>query len=380
MFLKMLFIFAWAMLNKLLVTIFIILGSFLSNAQDTVPQKMVFQAGIHRGFLIAHRPLIVPLQQRHTTGFEASLLMKTDGSKPWHQVFGFPDMGITLLIWDLGNKDQLGAGVSLVPFIDFPLAKGRKTEFDLKFGWGIGYVEKIFDADENYKNVAIGTHLNCALILQPHIKTRISKRFDVNAGLSMAHFSNGAVATPNLGLNLLSVTAGLSYKFGQPLAIDPVPLPPFVKSRRFSLFIGGGTKQTYPADGNNYFAFSISGNQSWQIARKSAFGFGADIFYDNSITKKLEEEQVKHINSLETMRLGVHGSYEMTISKISLLFNLGGYVYSEYVSDGTFYQRVGIRYRITDKLFAAMHLKAHWGKADFIEWGIGYRIDKFKTK
>src|SRR5688572_21270655 len=364
LFLKMVFIFAGAMSRKLLIIILLVFPGIRAKGQDTLAYRWSVNAGMHTGFLVAHRPMIVPLQQRHITGFETNLVMNPGGSKLWHRVYGFPEMGLSFLIWDLGNEEQLGTAYSLIPYLNFPLTKGKKTQLNLKFGWGVGYIEKRFNADNNHKNIAIGSHLNYALILQPQIKTRITDRLHLNGGFSIAHFSNGSVATPNLGINVASITTGLSYNFGQPVIRKTDPLPPFIKSNRFSMFAAISMKQVYPADGKNYFACTVSGNQSWQISRKSAFGFGTDIFYDNSISQKLEERNRELNNSLEALRIGIHGGYEMVISDFSLVLNFGGYLYSKLQNDGTFYQRIGLRYRLSEIIFVAMHLKAHWGKAD----------------
>jgi len=368
------------MLKKLLLTILISFPVTLVLAQDTTAHRMELSLGIHHGFLVAHRPLIVPMQQDHINGLEANFAVRPNGSRPWHHVYGFPEMGLSLAVWNLGNPKQLGTGVSLIPYLDFPLAKGKNSSFDLKFGWGIGYVEKIFDADVNYKNVAIGTHWNYALILQPKFKTKITKNLGLNLGLSITHFSNGSTVTPNLGINLASVTGGLSYSFGQYNAVNTNTLPAFTKSSRTTFFGAVGLKQVYPAEGKTFFVSTVSGNHAWQLSPKSAFGAGLDVFFDTSVDQKLEEQGEELNSSLEQTKLGLHGSYDLVISDLSVIVNMGVYLYNKITNDGTFYQRVGLRYRITEKLFVLMQLKTHWGKADFVEWGVGYRIDKLKSK
>ena len=349
-------------------------------SQEAATRPVIVNAGSHYGFIVAHRPMIVPLQQDHISGFEAGISWLPDGNKEWHRIYGRPKAGVSLSIWDLGNPEQLGSAVSVIPYLDFPMAKGKKSAFDLKCGWGIGYVEKPFDAEKNHKNVAIGSHLNCALVVHPRFKTLITERLIFDCGISISHFSNGSFATPNLGLNLACVSGGLSYNFGKIKEALNDPLPPFFKSSRIAFFAAAAMKQVYPADGKNYFACSVSGEKMWQISRKSAFGFGGDLFYDQSISQKLEERDKKLNNSLESLRFGIHGGYEMAISDLSLVFNLGGYVYSKLSNDGSFYQRIGLRYRINERLFALFQLKAHWGKADYFEWGVGFRIDKQKQK
>ncbi|HMT30637.1 MAG TPA: acyloxyacyl hydrolase, partial [Bacteroidia bacterium] len=131
---------------------------------------------------------IVPLQKDHTNGLEFNIIRQTTGSKQWQQIYNYPQIGISIAYWDIGNKEKLGYGITAIPYLDFPLSKGIKHNFDLKFGWGIGYVQKIFDSDDNYKNIAIGSHLNCGLMLQPHYRYQASDHLALGAGLSLTHF------------------------------------------------------------------------------------------------------------------------------------------------------------------------------------------------
>jgi hypothetical protein len=39
---------------------------------------------------------------------------------------------------------------------------------------------------------------------------------------------------------------------------------------------------------------------------------------------------------------------------------------------------LGLRYQLNEHLLANLSLKAHLGQADFIEWGVGYKISKKK--
>ena len=346
--------------------------------QESGSSNLIVTAGVHHGFVVAHRPMIVPLQKDHVTAMEAGIAFIPDGKKDWHKIYGLPKVGLSLGLWNLGNPEQLGTSVSLIPYLDLPLIKGKRSALDLKCGWGLGYIEKPFDADDNHKNIAIGSHLNCALLLQPRFKTHITDQLIFDCGISLTHFSNGSTVTPNLGLNLVCLSGGLSYRLGK----NPDPVikerPSFSRSSRVAFYTAAAFKQVYPADGKNYFACSISGEKMWQLSLKSGFGFGADVFYDASISQKLEERNMNLNNSLESLRLGIHGGYEMAITDLSFIFNFGGYLYTKLTNDGNLYQRVGMRYRFNERLFALIQLKAHWGKADFVEWGLGFRIDKKK--
>jgi hypothetical protein len=351
----------------------LLLNATHTVAQDTIAHKLSVYAGYHRGFLIAHRPLVVPLQKEKINGLEVALTSQTTGSKTWHHIYGYPEMGLSVSMWDLGNKQMLGKSIAMIPYIDFPLTHGKRFVLDLKFGWGAGYIQKGFDADKNYKNVAVGSNFNFSLILQPHFKLNLSDRISFTGGISLTHYSNGSVATPNLGLNIASLTGGLSWRFKEEAIVQKKELPELRKNNRYTMFLALSSKQIYPADGPSYLAGSISLNRSWQVSHKSALGTGADLFYDHSLYRKINNKDLQLNSSLEVFRGGIHGSYELVIADVSLMFCMGGYLYSK-INDGLFYHRIGIRYRFTDNLFATTNIKSHWGKADYIEWGIGTRF------
>lgn len=360
---------------KYLILLF--LSSLSAVAQDSIPHRFAITAGYQRGFLIAHRPMVIPLQQDKVNGFELSLSIHPNGSKDWHHIYGFAEPGISVSVWDIGNSEQIGKVFTLIPYMDFPLVKGKKSSFDLKFGWGIGYVQKKFDAVDNYKNVAIGSKLNFGLILNPHYKIHISDAIALSAGISMTHYSNGSIETPNLGLNVASIGGGISYNIGRPLTVQQKILPKFERSSRNILFIAASSKQTYPADGRNHLVATFAGNRMWQISRKSAFGLGFDLFYDHSTYQRAEDQNITINSDWEALRGGIHGSYEMVIEDLSFIVDLGAYVYSK-LDDGALHQRVGLRYKINEHISACMHLKAHWGKADFAEFGLGYSFGKMR--
>lgn len=346
-------------------------------AQDSVAHSYSLLAAFHHGFLIAHRPMVLPLQKNKTNALELMLERQTNGNKEWHHVYGFPKIGLSAALWELGNPEKLGKSFTLMPYVNFPINRGRWVDIDFKFGWGLGYIEKKFDVEYNYKNVAIGTHLNSSLIAQPQLRFYLGNRIALTTGLALTHYSNGSTATPNLGLNFASATAALSWRFHDPITIPKKQLPVFKRSRRVTIFASASSKQIYPVNGPAYLAASLSAGHAWQISYKSAFSAGVDLFYDHSLYYKIRDQNLPLNSSLEVFRGGLHVGYELTLSDLTLLLNMGVYAYSK-IYDGLFYHRIGLRYLINKNIFVCSNIKAHWGKADFIEWGLGWRFDHHK--
>jgi hypothetical protein len=73
-------------------------------------------------------------------------------------------------------------------------------------------------------------------------------------------------------------------------------------------------------------------------------------------------------------RVGVFIGHELFINRISLEAQVGYYVYQPFKKDIPVYDRVGIKYYVTDKIFAGFTIKTHMFLAEALEFGIGVRL------
>lgn len=329
----------------------------------------------HKGYLLAHRPMVEGLRQDRVRGFDLSISKGADGSKDWHHQYNFPEAGLYIGIWNLGNSEELGTGLSLIPYVDFPLVRRRNSAWMMKLGWGAGFIEKKFDAEDNYKNVAIGSRVNNAILLHPRYQFNLSKSMAIATGLSLTHYSNGSFETPNLGINMAALTLSLSLKLGSDSLISRKEIP-VEKNRQWQLFASGFVKEVAPADGSKYLVGTLMGEHMWRRSKKFSFGAGADVFLDKSLS---EEDSFKESNGfLGYIRTGVHASTEMHVGHTALVLAMGGYLYSGVIGE-SFYHRFGIRQQVGERYLLCMHVKSHWGKADFMEFGVA-RVWKSKKQ
>jgi hypothetical protein len=322
----------------------------------------------HLGHLVAHRSTIEGLRNSSLTGIDLTLSHRTNGSKDWHHQYKFPETGIYVAWWNLGNPEKLGSAVSVIPFIDFKVTGSKKSALNVQCGWGAGFLEKKFDADKNYKNTAIGSRLNNAILLHPRYRFALFPSIDLSLGLSLTHYSNGSFEKPNLGLNIVALTLGITGKFGKDtITQKPLEIKPNNKSVEWILFGSIFTKEVAPADGDKYVAITLMSERIWRRSKNFSYGFGGDLFYDHSF---IQDENYNQSNGYWNMiRSGIHGTTEMQIGKTYLTLAMGAYLYSGVIGE-SMYHRFGIRHRIKDNWLLCMHVKSHWAKADFMEIGI----------
>jgi len=337
-------------------------------------QSIGLKGTYHYGAILPHRPEVNEVVEGHTQAYEVSFYKPTLGRKEWQQTYNYPSLGVSALAMNLGNEKELGMGYGILPFIELPLNK-RKINWKLKIGYGLAYIEKPFNRVNNYKNIAIGSHYNALIYASSLWSIKLSDAFNTSAGLSFIHFSNGSYSRPNLGLNTLSLNTGLSYNFGgkKELIVNNIDERPHKWTKK--VIVGFGIKEIPPVNGPKYFVSSYSFNMIKTRAEKSSFGFGADLFYNTSLSALIIQDTNATSSSLDDFRFGLGGIYSFDFGRISLLVHMGGYVFTRYKTDGYIYTKVITRFNVSDKLFINLSMKTHFAVADFIGVGIGYNIN-----
>lgn len=299
-------------------------------------------------------------------------------------MYNYPFIGIGYWYSDIGRSPHLGSAHAVFPYINFPLTRKKDIQLYFRTGLGIGYMTKRFHRLDNYKNVVIGSHINVAISLLLELKKRIGEQFILSAGIGFNHFSNGSMKTPNYGINIPSISASIAYRlskenpyFKQKLLPE---LRPFEfdgkKSVDLDVTVAFGYKDMRSEIGGRYVILTTFANLLKPTAFKSKYGIGLDISYDGTDEQLILKEYYDTIdNKIKLVQTGLNLAYELNISKVSFIANLGIYLTSKYKGDGIIYEKLALQYKISDHLFTSITLKAHAGRADFIALGIGYKFN-----
>ena len=333
------------------------------------------------GFLYAQH-LELERFNAHFPAFELNIEQQTYGKHPWEIAYNYPIIGMSFLYSGLGYDPNLGQAFALMPFINFPLYKDKIFTFGFRFALGAGYLTKKFDRLTNYKDLAIGSHINAAINLMFEGRFRLGEYLSLTAGICLQHFSNGSLKTPNYGVNAPMLSAGLAYR---PVRENKdlvdrfiAPTQPFSAIIRhaieFEIGFALGYKNMQSEYGHNYFVYHAFENTFFQVSRKSKVGFGFDASYDASHVKKLEMADVQVTNQLQIIRPGINAAYELMLSRLCFIVNFGAYLGGKEKSNGPFYEKCCFQYQFSKNFFAHVLLKVHWGRADYIGWGFGYNF------
>ena len=329
-------------------------------------------AGVHTGFLIYHHNNMHALAERRPYAAELSLSKHTYGEKEWQSFFGYPEYGVSLVMFDFGSPTYLGKGYGLYPFMNFFLRNNdQRLNITVKIGGGAVYIDKMFDRHTNYKNITISTHLNALLRLQFNAYVRITDELSAFTGVGLTHFSNGTYKKPNAGLNFITLNAGFGYVFGDRPLLTSKAAEVIDKKWSYRMYLSGGIKEIFPVGGNKYLASGLSLEFSRSHLPFTRFGGALDVFYDPSDYVLLQNDD---LSRLQTVKVGLAAGYEPVFGRLSTIVQTGIYLYAKNTEFGNFYQRLAVRYAVNSKITIHLGLKTHLGQADYIELAYGYRI------
>ena len=201
--------------------------------------------------------------------------------------------------------------------------------------------------------------------------------------MGLTHFSNGAIKTPNYGLNIFTANIGITAYLAKPNPqMSRKVLPKLYKfefdgkqSIDMDFGFSMGMKDMSQEYGEKFLIYAIYTNVFKQISWKSKFGLGLDLTYDASDKFLLEKDGQPPDNNFQLLKPGINVAYQLVISRLSFAFNFGWYLSNAEGSEGDVYQRLTLRYLFTKNLFANIALNANWGKAEYIGFGVGYQLN-----
>ena len=364
----------------LLLAVFSVLISFSQNSKR---EHFFVQSKMHYGKPIAYSDSLSPEElNSNFFGTDIRFGVQADGERALDQHLGFQQYGLGIFHANL-NNEILGNPWGAYMFIGIPFyTSGNFVIYgDASFGLGFGFNE--YDSITNPKNDVVGSDVNAFFTMGTRAAYHINDRFMIDAGIGFLHFSNGTLKTPNKGLNMYSGQLGLTYFFNSKSQEKFTPaekikkdVPKIEKQNEMTFVYSVGGKSSLKVYGKppEYFMTSIVIDFYRRYHHIAKFGGGVDYVYDG--TYALEYSEPQSINKYSF--IAIHASHELYFSKFAFVAHLGTYLWKGSEGKGAMFARVGLRYYISEHFIANLTLKTENGfKADFIEFGLGYRL-KFK--
>ncbi|WP_323788414.1 acyloxyacyl hydrolase [Psychroserpens sp.] len=364
---------------KFYLTIFLSLCCGFLFSQEQNDNIFTLDAHLFYGSVVEHNSDIAHLITEHPTGLILSFNKKTYGFKDWESRFNYPDWGFSFIYQDMKN-DILGENYSLYAHYNFYFLK---RHLNLRLGQGIAYNSNPYDKEANFKNNAYGSHLlSTTYLMFNYKKEKLFKGFGLQAGISVIHYSNANIKAPNTSTNTFVFNVGANYMLdyeNEPEYIPSTEDKKFKENIKYNVAFRTGINESDVIGVGQFPFYIVSGYADKRLNRKSAIQVGADVFF----SKFLEEliyyysvafPELNVSGDEDWKRVGVFVGHELFINKMSIITQLGYYIYYPYDFEGRVYNRIGMKRYFGDNFFGAITLKSHGAKAEAVEFGIGVRL------
>ena len=349
------------------------------SQEDKKPIKYVLDVSQFNGSILLHNPDISHLITERPAGFIVGFNRKRFGEQDWEADYGYPDSGFSFVYQNMNNP-TLGEHFGLYAHYNFYFFK-RKLQF--RIAQGIAYNTNPYDKNANFRNNAYGSHiLSSTMAMINFHKENLVAGFGVKAGLSLIHYSNANFKAPNTSTNTAAFNFGLTYDLNKDVDYEFKKPDERVKPTepiRYNVVLRGGINESDVVNSGRYGFWIISAYADKRLSRKSAIQFGTDIFFSNFLKELIRFQSTSFPEmdvapNTDFKRVGVFLGHELFINKLSLVTQLGYYVYYPFDFEGRVYNRVGLKRYFGDTFFGAVTLKSHGAAAEAVEFGIGIRL------
>ncbi|MFI5196742.1 MAG: acyloxyacyl hydrolase [Chitinophagales bacterium] len=318
-----------------------------------------------------------------TTGLDINLLQHTHGKKAWEQRRKYPTIGIGFAYINYGIDSVYGHCFGLYPNLTIPLVSGKKLEWTLRMGDGIGYVTKEFRRTPPVDtiNVAIGSHINGFTMFMSDLRYHINQHWDMQLGANITHISNSSYHKPNLGINMTGAHLGACYYpvMAKPAHIvrNPEPLKNrwLVQARLSMAYIS-----SYTPGGPLYPVYITSGYVSRRWISKNKMFAGLDYAYYQSIYAYLRNNEIDPGHEKQnSWKSAVFAGNEFLLGRVGIVLQVGYYLRESALKTAPVYEKIGGHYYFVQKesgpikeFFLSAFLKTHETVAELGEVGLGF--------
>jgi hypothetical protein len=361
---------------RLLCISLLVCGYNNANSQQSEDFRFQAAAKVGYGFIMNHSPSMEYITNRHVAKLELSLEGNAFGESPWNERYNFPRVGLSIAAYDFNNQTHLGKAIGVAPHFNFKLLGQNKIQWRMRTGIGLGYVQKPFDSEENFKNIAIGSKLNIYFSIVSEIEIKLLERLGILLGASFSHFSNSSYQKPNLGINVPAADVGFCYRFGEKKVRDFTPEPEFEGEKAFwRITAGGGWNEVNPQAKQKHLAYALSFAREKKVSNKSSIGGSVDFYYNPVQRLILQAENVQINKGFENVQYGFSFYHVLHYGKLESFVQAGYYLQTEDKEIGNLYQLVGGRYNIGKRFNALLAIKTHFAKAEYLMFGLGFKIE-----
>lgn len=324
------------------------------------------------GFIIPHTESVRSISNSNPNGLEFNIAWHYSDDKSRSYCNCFPRLGIALMYINFDNPSVLGNGFTLSPYVEPFIPLRHNLHISIRFSTGVAYLNRVYHPFTNPDNLFYSTNFSYLLSLSPAIVYQLSQKWYLRFSANYNHISNGGNKQPNKGINFPTASIGIDYIF------EPVDFtkrvvfnPDDISDKHSFRIIFSGTGKTPSHETNNRsVVIGLNTTYGRTINRLSTLTAGAEFVNDGALKAELHHRDP---SPPDHQRAALLAGHELMIGKFSFSQQLGIYFYSPAKPRDPVYQRWGLDYHISRKVFAGINLKAHRHVADFMDFRIGLK-------
>jgi len=274
-----------------------------------------------------------------------------------------------------GQAYSHGMAFGVLSEVDFQLAQAGRVKFLFTPGAGLTYITETIDTQP--ATTTVGSHLNLTLTAELGMEVPISERTSFLAAASILHYSNGGLKIPNGGINTVNGTIGVKTALGD------AQHTPSTRGSNFEpllgssgeLVVGMGRRGKYRTR-DGFWRTGIYGGYNYYL--NPAFGFkaGLDMVYYHQVfdIKNFDATFQYYGSSYDRVRLGVSAGAEVAMGRFAVNGMFGKYLHYRSFHGVQWYWTSALRYHFTPNIAIQSTLYMHRVQADYLNWGVVFRI------
>lgn len=354
---------------------------FILICHQVIKSQEAISLSYNYGTIAVHSPSVAPLVNGAVYGYTINYAFTNKKGTEWRKLYNFPDYGISYNYKDYNNPEQLGNSHSITGFFQMPfLQKGRFFNFGFKGFAGLGVFTKKYDAHYNPLNKAISSTINISAEARLYSKIDFQPLY-LEYSFGLNHFSNGLIKAPNLGINVFNNNFSVGYYLEEKLPYEQIKNQKTKRTENYEIWAVStfGFKEL-DSDLQKYMFSGFTLNFSKYISQINKPGIGIDFLNDPSLVP-LAGRQYHYIgDSNLNFRYGINVNHEFILGNAGFFAAYGFYLqHSEYYSSRRYY-KAGFKYYYKNVIGMVLIRAIPLFRADVVEFGIGYKFTKHKTK
>lgn len=263
----------------------LILATALGLGISASAQAPAIEFVAHGGAVWRHTPKLTTSSGEMLGGQEIGLRFQTTGRRDWHAWQRYPVLGAAFVHFHLGQGSH-GHAFGLLPHLSVPIVRAGRFAAFFRLGTGLAWVTRPYDYFRNPAQNALGSHWNNITQFRLGTEWRLGSRWCLQTGAALNHFSNGASALPNYGINIPSAYLGLAWS---PAPLSEADFKPALTGKQ-AIRRWGGTLQFNFAnieygifDGPRYAVPGGSAAIFYHFNRVNRLLLGADYEFNHAI-------------------------------------------------------------------------------------------------